>query len=601
MNENMREIIQESASVQSSHDFELDIERESQVEYRYAYKKDIKLKGIVFIIPGFGDDTDSEYSEYLRAYIANTFDVVAVHVIYHCFYSRETNGARVVLDKIDEEMLLENLKFAGISKLENTSLNSIFQQLSNGIALRKKRGEIPQETALNQTLTLLPKNGEYQNFGVLQALDHINVLQDITKRNLDFIEQYPTILMGSSHGGYIAYLIAKFAPNLIDCVIDNSAYVKPSLRYIIGKDLEVKRPECQQISQNVVAQYFVKTYWCNDADSYYYFSKDRFDIRDVSKEGHMRIVSQVSQNKIKYVAYHYAEDTIAPLKEKQEFYEELKRLGFDSSLQIISSVSQVDGKFIKSLEHGLSMSMKELAKRELPNALKLRCCSKTREPEPIAYECESLVYNFQMRGDVFNAVITPREDIREKIMTTFEDNMNYFEKYQPELYNKLASFDSAIEQGFYKNRYDIVFENNSFNIQEIDKNRCLYQQNSNKFSYEIAQKFQHQAARFIFFGVGLGLHLESIDKKIAAQSYLIVEDDLELFKFSTFVTSYATLAQSAQLYFSVFDNEEQFSSIAEEFVQKSVRGDRNLMHYSMPYHADDKKNYFNKTFGMTHE
>ena len=597
----MKEIIEESAFVQSSYDFELDIERNSKVEYRYAYKKDVKLKGIVCIIPGFGDDTDSEYSEYLRTYIAKTFDVVAVHVVYHCFYSRETNGARVVLDKTDEEMLFKNLRFAGISKLDNSSLNSIFKQLDSAVTLMKDKGEMLQEAALNQTVTLLPKNDEYQNFGILQALDHINVLRDLTKKDFAFIDQYPVTLIGSSHGGYIAYLIAKFAPNLIDCVIDNSAYVKPPLRYVVGKDLDVQQPEYRQTSRNIVLHYFVKTYWCNDVDSYYYFSKDRLDIRDVSKDRHMKVVSQVSKNRIKYVAYHYADDTIAPLDEKKAFYKKLRKLGFDASLQIISTAADVDGKFIKSLEHGLNMSIKELVTRELPNALKLRNFSRTKMLEPISYECESLVYNFQMRDNVFTAVITPREDIQEKIMTTFEDNMSYFEKYQPELYNKLASFDSAVEQGLYQHRYDLVFENNSFNVQELEKNRYLYQQDSNKFSYEIAQKFQQQTERFIFFGVGLGLHLTSIDKKIAGQHYLIVEDDLELFKFSTFVTSYATLAQSAKLYFSVFDKEEQFFVIAEDFIQKSVRRDRNIMHYLMPYHADSKKNYFNTTFGMTHE
>jgi len=60
------------------------------------------------------------------------------------------------------------------------------------------------------------------------------------------------------------------------------------------------------------------------------------------------------------------------------------------------------------------------------------------------------------------------------------------------------------------------------------------------------------------------------------------------------------LAQSAKLYFSVFDKEEQFSVIAEDFIQKSFQGDRNLMHYSMSYHTDSKKNYFNKKFGTTH-
>lgn len=600
MNENFETLIQKRNYVNSSYDFELDIQRKNKVEYLYSYPKSGKLNGIVFIIPGFGEDTNSEYSQKLRDYIAQTFRVVAVHVIYHCFHSRVNNGATVSLDKTDENILLKNLRDSGVTNIENNSLNEILNQLMEAVEIKKNRGEIDPEIRLLQTLTLNPKNNEYQNFGVLQALDHINVLRDIKKKGLNFIEGYPTILMGSSHGGYIAYLIAKFAPKSIDCVIDNSAYVTPPLRYIIAKDIDIKEPEFRYTTKNLVLHYFVKTHWNNDANSYYYFSQDRYDIRDLSNLLHTKAMAKKSKSHIKYISYHSSNDEIALPKEKVEFYKTLNKLGFDIKLHIISKEAEVDGKFIKSLKHGLDMSIKELAKRELPKALKLRNPAVADEVAPISYECNTIKYDFEIINDVFSATQSPLKSIQASIIERYQKNIQYFQEKQPKLYVKLASFDSAVEQGLYTNKYDLMFNNNSFDVQELTTNNRLYGQDSNKFAYEIAQNFSEKVEKFAFFGVGLGAHLTAIDKKISSGSYLIVEDDLELFKLSTLVTPYYELARNSNLYFSIFESEDEFKDEVVVFLN-STNVDVNISYYSMSNRSDTKKIYFNKIFGKENE
>ena len=413
MNENFETLIQEKDYVSSSNDFELDIQRENQVEYLYSYPKLKNLNGIVFIIPGFGGDTNSEYSQKLRDYIAQTFSVVAVHVIYHCFHSRVKNGATVSLDKRDEDILLRNLR-------------------------------------------------------------------DIKKKGLNF------------------------------------------------------------------------------------------------------------------------NDEIALPEEKVEFYKTLNKLGFDTKLNMISEEAEVDGKFIKSLKHGLDMSIKELAKRELPNALKLRNPSVADEIAPISYECNTIKYGFEIINDVFSATQSPLKNIEESIVERYQKNIQYFQEKQPKLYEKLASCDSAVEQGLYTNKYDLMFNNNSFDVQEFTTNNRLYGQDSNKFAYEIAQNFSEKVEKFAFFGVGLGVHLTAIDKKISSSSYLIVEDDLELFKLSTLVTPYYELAYNSKLYFSVFESEDEFKDEVDVFLN-STKTNTNILHYSMSNHSDTKKIYFNKIFGKENE
>lgn len=583
-------LIRESSSIRSSYDFELSIKRENDVVYNYTYPKNKKVEGIVFVIPGFGEDTNSEYSQMLRDHVASKFNVIAVSVIYHCFYSRLSNGATQFLDQSDQDMLIRNVKHFNITSVPK-DLNEILFTINNKVQTLKDNGELADNISVFQTMTLQPKNNEYQNFGILQALDHINVLKDIRKKQFSFIDKYPTILMGSSHGGYIANLMAKIIPNAVDCVIDNSSYIKPPLNYIVGKENDFLSPEFViSYGKNVFVHLFTKTMWTKDENSFYHFSKDRYDIRDLSNKTHNEKAAKISNSNTKYISYHSVTDAIAPYEDKKGFYEQLSELGFDVKLKSISESSEIDGSFIKSLKHGLDMSIKQLANKELPDALKIKSDSSEHSIESISYQCESENYNFEDINGVFSAEISPVKNIEDTIVETFNKNMEYFEQNQPNIYSKLASFDSAVEQGLYTNKYDMVFNNNYFDVRELSTNKYLYSDNSNKYAYEVSKKFDNSVDKFIFFGIGLGLHIDQIDKKVNAKSYLIIEDDLELFKLSTFITPYYELVKRSELYFSVFEGDEEFSNIVTEFFDDLKGSEKTVSHFEM------NNNYKNKIF-----
>ncbi|MFG5098030.1 DUF2920 family protein, partial [Campylobacter lari] len=55
--------------------------------------------------------------------------------------------------------------------------------------------------------------------------------------------------------------------------------------------------------------------------------------------------------------------------------------------------NQIDGKFIKNLEHGLGMSIKTLIKKHLSKILEENLQDKTCKKE-ISYKCDDLVYAF---------------------------------------------------------------------------------------------------------------------------------------------------------------------------------------------------------------
>ena len=644
----MAQIITVDESIPSCYDFELQIERKNLLNFRYSYKKSTKLKGIVFLIAGFGEDSSSDYINNLQMYTANTFDVVCVSVFYHCFYARPSNGAVFYPDTADKAFIEKYFQQYDITN-DNNSLDDAFEKLDAKIQELKDDHQITPDAEIMIPMTIIPANDEYQNFGVLQALDHLNVLEFLEKSSLNLEKNHSITLVGSSHGGYIAHLCAKFAPNSIDLVIDNSSYIKPPYRYIVGREYGDGAPECiASYKKHMKAYGYTKTHWNLDKTSPYFFSNDRFRIRDIADSEHLIKLSQTSLRKTKYISYHSAFDTLAPLKDKQLFYETLTLLGFDATLNIIDNESFIDGKFIKNLEHGMNMSIKELLVRVLPNIHKLRPNPK-KTIEKISYECDTLSYTFEFNNDVLcgkTTLIEKQLSVEEIATETFLQNIAYFKKNHPDIYEKLVGLDSALEQGLYENRYDLTYQNGYFDVVELSSNHQLYGSNSDDYAALAAQsvdfspsssvfetfrllnisnedvpKYQkipifensvsgyadilnhiqnnqdpkslmQNIGKFIFFGVGLGTHIVQIDAKISAKVYLIIEDDLELFRLSLFTTPYHKLSEKSKLIFSVFDTKSQFSNKASYFLDSDFYCNHYLKYFHMLNHTEEKYQQF---------
>lgn len=225
----MNQLVNEEKSIISCHDFELGVERKEKLFYKYSYLSSQKLKGIVFLIHGFG--AQPSYMDNLREFVAREFSVVAVDVYYHCFFSRLNNRATLKFDSFDVSILNQLIEQYDINLTsdDTKTVDLVLNKLNNEVERLKIINIFEKNFKLQLPLTLVPDNNEYQNFGVMQAIDHINVLHEIEKLPIDFIDNYSVSILGTSHGGYLAHLIAKFAPHKIDFIIDNASYVTPPL------------------------------------------------------------------------------------------------------------------------------------------------------------------------------------------------------------------------------------------------------------------------------------------------------------------------------------------------------------------------------------
>ncbi|EMS8450615.1 DUF2920 family protein [Campylobacter jejuni] len=397
-------LINQTFEIDSCDDVELGIKRTSKLEYRISYDDEKDLKAIVFIIGGYGANANIYFLDSYRNYIAKNFDVVTINVFYHCFCQRRSDVLKYDASAKFLEEDLENFsKVLNDFNIDSRNLNSnnaleYYHHLDHYITTLKSQGKLAQNYQAKFTSTFIPPNGDYQNYGVMAAIDHINALKDLVKRFPEFAD-LPKIYGGGSYGGYLSLLIAKIAPWYVDGVIDNSGPALPPLQFILGR--EIDSPEFVFNSKDLNLYCFLKTHWTRKENSSYFFNDANYIIRVLLNLKHLQILSDISKNII-FVTYHSVKDFQAPVKDKIIFYDIFNTLGFDATLNLIKYESQVDGRFIKDLNHGMRISDKALFRKELPLMLeKLQKRKSLMQENSISYPCGNKAFTFKDVGDKF--------------------------------------------------------------------------------------------------------------------------------------------------------------------------------------------------------
>ncbi|ECO3753693.1 TPA: DUF2920 family protein [Campylobacter coli] len=402
-------LINQTFEIDSCDDVELNIKRTSKLEYRISYDDEKEIKAIVFIIGGFGANANISFLDFDREYIAKNFDVVAVHVFYHCFCQRRSDVEKYSAYKYFQEEDIENIKnllnqfhfsYGGINNDNALFLaNSLVKHVEN----LKMQNKLEHNFKLNFTSTFIPPNGDYQNFGIMPAIDHINALKNLVKRFPKFAD-LPKIYGGGSYGGYLSLLIAKIAPWYVDGVIDNSGSALPPLNYILGREMEHSYGDYYEDFPHNRIIFFLKTHWTRKENSPYFFNNENYFIRTLLNKDHLILQSQKNKNII-YVSYHSDKDPLTPANFKQQTMQILKILGYDVSLNLIDE-NKIDGKFIKNLDHGCGIPDKALFRKELPLMLeKLQGRKSFMQENSISYPCGNKVFIFKDVGDKFELTI----------------------------------------------------------------------------------------------------------------------------------------------------------------------------------------------------
>ncbi|EMK3459113.1 DUF2920 family protein [Campylobacter jejuni] len=391
-------LINQTFEIDSCDDVELGIKRTSKLEYRISYDDEKDIKAIVFIVGGFGANANISFLDFDREYIAKNFDVVVVHVFYHCFCARQSidqkYNPKLIPNQDDLERvngILKNINLGHLS-VNKDNFEQIIPLIEQKVNKMKQAGLVDESQKIELSCDFIPPNGDYQNYGVMAAIDHINALKDLVKRFPEFAD-LPKIYGGGSYGGYLALLIAKIAPWYVDGVIDNSGSALPPLNYILGREME---SGCDYVlnSSHILIQCFLKTHWTRKENSPYFFNNENYFIRTLLNKDHLILQSQKNKNII-YVSYHSKEDPLTPANFKEQTMQILKILGYDVSLNLIDE-NKIDGKFIKNLDHGCGIPDKALFRKELPLMLeKLQGRKSFMQENSISYPCGNKVFIFK--------------------------------------------------------------------------------------------------------------------------------------------------------------------------------------------------------------
>ena len=213
-------------------------------------------------------------------------------------------------------------------------------------------------------------------------------------------------------------------------------------------------------------------------------------------------------------------------------------------------------------------------------------------------------------------------DIQTQALHNYQENLAYFQQSIPSLYNKILALDTLLNEETYPQKYDLEYKDGYFDVIELASGEFLYKQDSNTIAEEQCSQVslkkddqvfesyknlifdkdtidflkqqssfsnlatmapiidyynQHieksthmtQLNKFIFFGSGLGLHIDKIITKYNVQVPWIIEDDVELFRLSLFVTNYKKLSQNRDLFFAIGLNDTELSTVFNTFFSKA--------------------------------
>lgn len=319
-------------------DLEMAVPR-SEVEYKVVLPSHGvgEHTGLVFYIHGWGARFNDPYACKLLPYLADTYDCVAVSVDYQGSAAQGSMSLRPAPDfftKLKEHHGVSIEAPVGLAVMDIVKL--VLEELGNsGVK------------SLHSECRLIKDGNAYINFGLLPALDHLQVTHAI----LDAfpIDRRRMFVIGTSYGGYLALLMAKFAPNTFKMTVDNCGFSGPqdSIAAIFGITGVIFPGSGVKVhAQTPIA-------FCAAPGSRFSFSADRRIVREIAVDAHYTLDGCGT-----IYSYHSEIDTVAPIEAKMKIRDVVGKYR-DYDLRIIRQ-EDIDGMVFKNLEHGMNASIRGL-------------------------------------------------------------------------------------------------------------------------------------------------------------------------------------------------------------------------------------------------
>lgn len=301
--------------------------------------------GIILSIPGFGDMANSEYqTSKLCPYLADKYNCVTVSINYFGIY----RSTAVEID-IQFAEAMENIYGIPKQRWMEIKPESVYEEIIH-IMHQKRVFSLDKRC---QPKRITAKN-EYQSFGFLPAVDCLSVLGDILLRYPQ-LNKRKIIAYGSSYGGYIALLCAKYAPHTFSVIIDNSGFSQTLLKHVVGREILEPDFKYTYVFDNQtfdISMAFNNPWTIIDSTSSFYFSDSCRMVRNLLIPKHWE------KSDTRFYIFHSVVDSVASVDDKNYLVEILKKYK-DVYYKKVES-KDIDGKLFKKLEHAMDASLREL-------------------------------------------------------------------------------------------------------------------------------------------------------------------------------------------------------------------------------------------------
>ena len=244
------------------------------------------------------------------------------------------------------------------------------------------------------------------------------------------------------------------------------------------------------------------------------------------------------------------------------------------------------------------------------------------------------------------------ELLSEMLLKQYQKNLDFLQEYHIDSFTKINNLSHRIEKNIQKERYSLEFiedkgyfdiydledktfiygfdsyqeaekrtnqvtfdQKNSLNLLRIDpNNNKLAQMNTlgeiNPLVSYLNEKIEFEKIefekifKFVFIGVGAGIHINDIYKKIDSLNTLIIEPNLEIFRLSLFLLDYSVFEEgNKKLFLSLGDSYFERQAVFEEFEHYHNYMNYNIKHhlFSLEYEniLHDMINYFSQNFALS--
>ncbi len=292
--------------------------------------------GLILAIEGYGSRPNSDYAIKLRHYLAGKYNCLCVTVGY---FGQSVKYHRSLAPHPDFFVNLKRHHGVSLAVPKSADITDVLYRLAEALVAMGI-------TTLDPSCRVIRQCGEYQSFGLLPAIDHLQVMHEILCRYS--ILKSRIYVLGSSYGGYIALLLGKFAPNTFRMIIDNSGFSCADNGVFGDSSFSAQIGPLKLIGHEPMV-------WSREPHDPHCFSRHHALIRDLRVEEHMR------SSATRYYCIHYVGDTVAPFADKQAFVKQMHRFAA-IELETVTE-TDIDGSLYKEPIHGMRASLRQLFDR----------------------------------------------------------------------------------------------------------------------------------------------------------------------------------------------------------------------------------------------